>query len=211
MDADTWAGVTACDGCLGCGSWPMNLRTSIRVVLWSALTGCLVAASTLLLLDWTIPGAVSIGPALSSEIVVVVDGAVATPGVVRLPAGSRLHAAIDTAGGMTGDADTTDLNLAARLGDGEQITIPSRVARATPAENSRETSPLDPAGALIDINSAGINELDLLPGVGPVIAQRIIDHRESIGPFDSVEELAEIEGISADMVEELRPLVTIGE
>lgn len=189
----------------------MNVRTSIRVVLWSALTGCLVAVSTLLLLDWIIPGAVSIDPALPGEIVVVVDGAVATPGIVRLPAGSRLHAAIDAAGGLAANADTTSLNLAARIGDGEQIAIPARVTRATPGGNGAGIVPIDPAGALIDINSAGIGELDQLPGVGPAISQRIIDYRETNGPFESIEELDEIEGISLEMVEELRALVTIGE
>lgn len=189
----------------------MNLRTTIRVVLWSALSGSLVAASTLLLLDWLVPGNVSIAPGLAGEIVVVIDGAVATQGVVRLAGGSRLHAAIDAAGGLAANADTTSLNLAARIGDGEQITIPARAARATPGGNGADTLPLDPAGALININSAGIGELDQLPGVGPAISQRIIDYRETNGPFDSIEELDEIEGISMEMVEELRPLVTIGE
>ncbi len=193
---------------------PMDVRTSIRVVLWSALAGCIVAVSTFLLMDWMIPGRVSIGPALPGEIVVVVDGEVATPGGVRLPAGSRLHAVIDATGGFTTDADTTGLNLAARTGDAEQITIPTRTGRATPSFNPSDPSevvPLDPAGALIDINNAGISELDQLPGVGPAISQRIVDYREMNGPFNSIEELDEIEGISADMVEEIRPLVTLGE
>ncbi|MDQ3442595.1 MAG: ComEA family DNA-binding protein [Chloroflexota bacterium] len=188
----------------------MNVRTTIRVVLWSGLTGGLVAISTILLMDWMMPGAVSIAPASPGQIVVVVDGAVATPGVVHLAAGSRLNAAIDSAGGLAANADTTGLNLAARIGDGEQITIPSRVERATP-EDGTVGSRFDPAGILIDINTAAISELDQLPGVGPAIAQRIVDYRTSNGPFDSIEELDEIEGISLEMVEELRPLVTLGE
>lgn len=180
------------------------------MVLWSGLTGCLVAVSTLLLVDRMIPGAVSIAPALPGEILVVIDGAVATPGVVQLAAGARLDAAIDAAGGLTANADTSSLNLAARIGDGERITIPSRVDRATPADAGPVGSPLDPTDTLIDINSAGLSELDQLPGVGPAIAQRIVDYREGGGGFDSVDELVEIEGISLEMVEELRPLVTIG-
>ncbi len=190
---------------------PMEVRTSIRVVLWSALAGCLVAISTFLLMDWMIPGQVSIDPALPGEIVVTVDGAVATPGIVRLPAGSRLNAAIDASGGFTDHANTTGLNLAARIGDAELITIPAKSAVATPSTGTEEVAPLDPSGALIDVNSAGISELDQLPGVGPAIAQRIIDYRETNGRFESIEELDDIEGISADMAEELRPLVTLGD
>lgn len=188
----------------------MTVRMSIRVVLWSALIGCVVAGSTLLLLDWRMPGEVSIAPAEPREIVVVVDGAVATPGIVHLPAGSRLHAAIDAAGGLTAGADVTQLNLAARIGDGEHVTIPVRVIRATPSGGDGEIPAADPADALIDINSAGISELDQLPGVGPVIAQRIVDYRETNGRFESIEQLADIDGISAEMAEELRPLVTLG-
>jgi len=186
----------------------MNVRASVPVVLWSALVGCIVAVSAYLLLDWMMPGEVSIGPALVGEIVVDIDGAVATPGVVRLPAGSRLQAAISTAGGLTADADVTSLNLAARIGDGEHITIPVRSSPATPGGEG--VQPVDPNGALIDINTAGVGELEQLPGVGPAIAQRIIDYREVNGPFQSIEELDEIQGISAGMVEELQPLVTIG-
>ncbi len=190
----------------------MTIGLSIRVALWSALAGGLVAVAIFLWLDWMMPGAVTIESGQAGEIVVEVEGAVATPGIVHLPAGSRLHQAVDASGGLLPDADTTNLNLAARIGDGERIDIPARTssAAATPTGADATAPPSDPAGALIDINNAGVSELDQLPGVGPVIAERIIAYREVNGPFTSIEELDEIEGISAEMSEELRPLVTLG-
>lgn len=202
------------EACPSAGSSPMTIRLSIRVALWSALAGGLVAIGTFLLLDWLMPGEVTIEPALGGEIVVEVDGAVATPGIVRLPAGSRLHDAIDATGGLAPDADTTSLNLAARIGDGERVDIPIRTSLAdlaTPFDSGGEGLADDPVGALIDINNAGVSELDQLPGVGPVIAERIVDYREINGPFSSIEELGAIEGISLEMAEELRPMVTLGE
>lgn len=188
----------------------MTVSTSIRVVLWSALVGCVVAGSALLLLDWMMPGAVSIDPAVPGEIVVMVDGAVLAPGTFRLPTGSRLLTAIEAAGGFAPDADASGFNLAARIGDAERITVPSRISQASPPADNPDGAQPDPAGALIDINNAGIGELDQLPGVGPAIAQRILDYREANGPFRTIDQLAEIEGISLEMVEELRPLVTLG-
>lgn len=188
----------------------MSVRSSIPVLLWGALVGCIVAAVAYLLVDWAMPAHVSIEPAVGGEIVVDVRGAVATPGVVRLPAGARLQSAITAAGGLTPDADVSGLDLAARLGDGEQTSIPDRAAQATPEPDGEPVQPDGPSGSLINVNTAGLSELDQLPGVGPTIAQRIIDYRERNGPFQSIDALAEIEGISGDMVEELRPLVTIG-
>lgn len=192
----------------------MTIPLSIRVALWSALAGGLVAIAVFLLLDWLMPGAVTIEPGPGAEMVVEVQGAVATPGVVRLPAGARLHQAIDATGGLAPDADTSRLNLAARVGDGERIDVPARSAAidvATPSNDGATVIPDDFAGALIDINNDSISELDQLPGVGPVIAQRIVDYRETNGPFTSIDELGEIEGISAEMAEDLRSLVTLGE
>jgi len=188
----------------------MDGRTTIRVVVWSALTGSVVAFCALVLFDWMIPGEVSIAPAISGDIVVVVEGAVATPGLVQLPAGSRLQAAVEAAGGFASNADASGLNLAARIGDGEHITISAMPTLATPSDGGNGT-PADSASSLININTSGVSELDQLPGVGPAIAQRIVDYRETNGPFDSVDELAEIDGIYEVMVEELRPLVTTGE
>ncbi|MBA3276328.1 MAG: ComEA family DNA-binding protein [Chloroflexia bacterium] len=188
----------------------MDGRTTIRVVVWSALTGSVVAFCALVLLDWMIPGEVTIAPAVSGDIVIMIDGAVATPGIVRLPAGSRLQAVVEAAGGLAPNADASHLNLAARIGDGEHITISAMPTLATPSDGGNGT-PADSASSLININTSGVSELDQLPGVGPAIAQRIVDYRETNGPFDSVDELAEIDGISEAMVEELRPLVTTGE
>lgn len=188
----------------------MIFKTSVRVVLWSALVGTLVAGGTYLLLDWMMPGEVTIGPLASGEIVVDVRGAVANPGVVRLPAGSRLQAAIREAGGLSEEADVASLNLAGRLGDGEQVTIPSEPDPSTAAVPS-PTLATGVSTQLIDINTASAAELEQLPDIGPAIAQRIIDFREANGPFQSIQELDQIEGISPEMVEGLQPLITTGE
>ena len=129
-------------------------------------------------------------------------GEVNKPGVYTLEANPRLNDAISAAGGLTALADISALNLAARVGDGETIHIPS-IALATPAGNDLAD------GALININTASVVDLVELPGIGEVLATRIVEYREQFGPFTSVDHLSEVEGISPNMVEELRPLVTV--
>jgi competence protein ComEA len=142
---------------------------------------------------------VSAGPAL---VVVHVVGAVAAPGVVRLPAGSRVVDALAAAGGGTHDADLARLNLARVLVDGEQVVVP-RPGDADPAPATR--SPGGAAAGLVDLNTASPAQLDELPGVGPVLAQRIVDRR----PFTSVDELDEVSGVGPTLLERLRPLVRV--
>jgi competence protein ComEA len=165
---------------------------------------------------------------------VYVGGEVHRPGVVALPRGSRVNDAIEAAGGTTPAGDTSALGLAAVLDDSDQIVVPahrdvSGVAELrTPTPTAMDTgavaenampdhtlspqAPAPPAGgsSLVNINSATIEELDSLPGIGPAIAQRIIDYRTSEGPFQTIDELERIRGISARMVGELTPFVTVG-
>lgn len=191
----------------------MRPGMAIKVALLAAVTGGVVAVLAFFLIERLLPGEITIGPGTGGQIVVEIDGAVAAPGVVTLPAGSRLIDAIDGAGGLLESADTTTLNLAGRIGDGEQITIPSARVQEPfldpDPESTPSTSALDTAG-LIDINTAGLSELDQLPGIGPIIAQRIIDYREIHGPFETVDQLVEVEGVSQNMVERFRHLVTTG-
>jgi competence protein ComEA len=147
-------------------------------------------------------------------VIIHVAGAVAAPGVVHLPAGSRVHQAIAAAGGGTPAADLHRLNLAAVLADGQKLYIP-QAGEQLPAQ-----SPDQPAGegaasgnqagsGKVNLNTAGVQELDTLPKVGPVLAQRIVDWRKEHGPFKSVEELDAIDGVGARMLETLLPLVSV--
>ncbi len=149
-------------------------------------------------------------------IVVHVAGAVASPGVLELPDGSRLHEAVRAAGGSTGAADLDRLNLAAVLEDGQKILVPERGSPdvAEPAGPSTGTGTgtsgaTGPPAAKINLNTAGAEELATLPRVGPVLAQRIVDWRLQHGRFGSVEELDAVEGVGPKLLEALLPLVRV--
>jgi len=136
-------------------------------------------------------------------LVVHVAGAVRQPGLYELKEGSRVSDAVARAGGATGKADTAAVNLAAPLADGIQVLIPSRVAGAAgPAAGPGAAAPR------VSLSSASEADLDALPGIGPVTAQKIIDHRSQHGGFSSVEDLDAIPGIGPARIEQLRDLVT---
>ena len=147
-------------------------------------------------------------------IVVDLRGEVAKPGVYQLPAGARLDDAIVAAGGLTADADLTQLNLAARLQDGSIVTVSSVAALGpTDAGGSGVTggdTNGNPPDALINLNTASADELELLPGVGEVTATRIIDYREVNGPYRSIDDLVHVQGINMKTINGLRDLVTTG-
>nr|WP_279589662.1 ComEA family DNA-binding protein [Cellulomonas uda] len=141
------------------------------------------------------------------EVVVDVAGEVVRPGVVRLPAGSRVVDAIEAAGGATGGADLARLNLARVLVDAEQVLVP-RPGDPLPGGPTSGSSSASSAGALVDLNLADAATLDTLPGIGPVLAGRIVEHRTQ-RPFGSVDELVDVPGIGTALLEQLRDLVRV--
>lgn len=122
---------------------------------------------------------------------VYVSGSVNKPGVYELSDGDRVEAAIQAAGGVSSDADMSGINLAQRLKDEDMIYVP-KVGEAASSVISRNAQQKD---GKIDINSATIEELDKLPGIGPAKAQNIIDYREQNGPFKAIEDIQQVSGI----------------
>ena len=141
----------------------------------------------------------------SAGVVVHVVGQVASPGVVRLPVGSRVTDAIDAAGGATADADLSVVNLARVLVDGEQVLVP----RPGGSPVGPGQGAVGAADAPLDLNAATLADLDALPGIGPVLAQRILDWRTAHGRFTDVEELAEVSGIGPSVLSRLRDQVRV--
>ena len=149
--------------------------------------------------------------ATPANIVAQVSGAVQAPGLVYLSAGARVDDAVKAAGGATADADLSRLNLARRVGDGELIVVPRLGdATAAPAATSRERLTATPAVlAAVNINTAGVEELDRLPGIGPAIAQRIIDYRNANGPFQRIEDIIKVRGIGPAEFDAIRQLIVV--
>lgn len=146
----------------------------------------------------------------SAAVVVSVVGPVARPGLVTLPAGARVADAVEAAGGLLPEADPASLNLAAPLTDGEQIAValPGGAAAPDGAGTEAAGAPVV-APARLHLNTATAADLDGLPGIGPVLAQRIVDHRSRHGPFTAVDELDDVPGIGPATAAELAELVAV--
>lgn len=147
------------------------------------------------------------------DVVVDVAGKVKRPGLVVLPAGSRVADALAKAGGPRRGADTTTLNLARVLVDGEQLLVgldvPAGAAGSGPPHQSPPSSGANPPGALVSINQADQALLETLPGVGPVTAQAILEWRTTHGGFTALDDLLEVRGIGEATMARLRPLITL--
>jgi competence protein ComEA len=146
------------------------------------------------------------------EVVVHVAGAVERPGVHRLAEGGRVVDAVDAAGGLAADADGARLNLAAPLADGERVYVPRVGEEPPPLVGPSGPAPADGGEATtgpVDLNTADAAALDALPGVGPTTAAAIIEHREEVGGFTTVDQLLDVRGIGEAKLEQLRPLVRV--
>lgn len=145
------------------------------------------------------------------EVVVDVAGRVRRPGVVRLPVGARIVDALARAGGVLPGTDTTGLPLARKLVDGEQVLVNGRPATSAASTNGGPGASSGGAGSPtpVDLNSATVEQLDALPGVGPVLARRIVAWRDEHGGFTSVEQLREVQGVGDKKAADILPLVRV--
>ncbi len=158
---------------------------------------------------------------------VFVNGAVAEPAVYELPPDGIVQQAIEQAGGFTDEADTAVVNLALPLQDGMQIYVPTTAETAeqeppiiaAPVVRSEEidlevageTAVPGDGGELVNINSADVAALDTLPGIGPSTAEKIVEYRETNGPFATIDEITSVSGIGPAKFEQIQPFITVGE
>nr|WP_277998961.1 ComEA family DNA-binding protein [Moorella sulfitireducens] len=152
-----------------------------------------------------------------STIQVHVTGAVQRPGVYELKAGARVNEAVGLAG-LLPEADANALNLAAPLYDGQQVIVPRQGeaggvgGSSLPAAqgfSGGSSAGIAKSGGKININTAGLAELDSLPGIGPTLAQRIIDYRNQKGPFRTIEDLQNVSGIGPSRFNDIKDLITV--
>jgi len=196
---------------------------SVQVVLAVGLLFVFaLGVATALVRSWSVPGRRSaqeipstttptVSPTTLAPTVIAVGGAVRTPGVYRLATGSRVVDALEAAGGPTDDIDLDRINLAAPVVDGERVWIsrrnePEPVDVPGPHVSSGDVQGL---GTPLDLNTATLQQLDALPGVGPATAKAIIDRRSQVGRFRSVDDLLSVKGIGSAKLDALRESVTI--
>ena len=142
-------------------------------------------------------------------ITVDVKGAVKSPGIYDLPVGSRVHDAVQKAGGLTDEADSKSLNLAQKISDEALVYVPTKGEEAASQQAASGTTPSTSKEKKINLNKASLEELKQVKGLGGKRAQDIIDHREANGKFKSVDELKKVSGIGAKTIEKLKDYVTV--
>lgn len=183
---------------LAAGGWAWHSRPRTELVAPAPLTAGSGVAEP----------AASATSAGGSDVVVAVAGRVRRPGLVRLPAGARVADALAAAGGVLPGTDPALLNLARRVTDGELIVVGVTPPPGAPGPPGGAAPGAGPA-AKVNLNTATAAQLDALPGVGPVLAQRIIDYRERHGGFRSVSDLRQVDGIGDARYEQLKDLVSV--
>ena len=144
-------------------------------------------------------------------LLVQVGGAVHNAGLVRLSEGARVDDAIKAAGGATAEADLSRINLARKVNDGEMIVVPKAgepIPVTTPGAPSRATATAA-VTEKININTATIEQLDKLPGIGPALAQRIVEYRQTNGPFATIEDVLKVRGIGPTQFDAIKSLIVV--
>ena len=194
-------------------------------VAFGLLGGLLGAGLLLLVANQPSGEAVHLSPpSTAPPLLVHVDGAVLRPGVYALDRGARIRDAIASAGGLLAESDPGSLNLAAFVEDGERISVPFRVEsigtgglpeRATEAEGPvvdpvETRAPTATPDWPVNINTATLTELESLPGIGPVLAGRIISYRQENGPFSKIEDIQNVSGIGFKIFEGFKDLISVG-
>ena len=142
-------------------------------------------------------------------VTVDVKGAVKSPGIYDLPVGSRVHDAVQKAGGLTEEADSKSLNLAQKVSDEALVYVPTKGEEAASQQAASGTTPSTSKEKKVNLNKASLEELKQVKGLGGKRAQDIIDHREANGKFKSVDELKKVSGIGAKTIEKLKDYVTV--
>jgi len=185
---------------------PMAARSSTTTSSSTSVTTAMASAGV----------STSTTAAAAGPLVVDVAGAVVAPGVYELTAGARAHDAIEVAGGLAADADVDALNLAAPLRDGDRLYVPHRgvpvptvvvpTGGGTPTGSSVAGST---PSAPVDLNRATVDELDVLPGIGPATAAAIVAYREQVGPFAAIDDLLKVQGIGPAKLDAIRGLVVV--
>lgn len=189
---------------------------SILKILIGVIAGFMLAG-VLLLISRT-PTGTSIPlvpPPTKAPLVVQVVGAVPRPGVYEFPEDARVRDAINAAGGLLTESDVNAINQAAPLEDGQLLVIPSLNGGTPGAAETAAPTPVAGSGTsipdadLININTATVEQLDSLPGIGPTTAQKIVDYRTAHGPFTSIDKIMDVSGIGPATFEKLKNLITV--
>ncbi len=184
--------------------WVIGVVVAVIVVgalaLWARSAPAQIAPPATL----TAPSIAS-SPSAAVGVLIHVAGAVHDPGVYQLPAGARVADAVEAAGGPLRSANVDALNLAELLADGMKIEVPRRGQEAPPLSSSAPS----PVQTVVDLNTADQIALETIPGIGPVTALAILQHRQEIGGFTSIDELLDVDGIGPATLESIRPYVSL--
>ena len=177
------------------------MKTTIIYILVGVLVGLLVAGLVWLAAAPPSGEAITLLPAPTEiPVTINVTGAVVNPGLYTLPRGSRINDAIEAAGVLLPEADTSDLNLAATIEDGDQLQIPALLPGMS----------IGGSDLLININTASQSELENLPGVGPTLAASIIQYRQQYGAFTVIEDIKNVPGIGDALFDQIKNRITTG-